>query len=101
MPANLVMNNSVFKNLTFCDTQSQNPYCGKFGVEEIVDIVFLSIFTVIGTFGNFLIIFLIIYDKGVHKQGNIFIINLATADLVVSNFCGVLLQNKYNSLYTE
>nr|CAB3254792.1 5-hydroxytryptamine receptor-like [Phallusia mammillata] len=53
---------------------------------KILEVVYLSFITVIGTIGNLLVIFSIIYAKRVHKSGNLFIINLAVADLIVTGF---------------
>ena len=76
--------NSAWENLSYCAlNQPTNPYCGVFEAKEIVEVVFLFIATLVGTSGNLLVIFSIIYDKRVHRHGNVFIINLAVADLIV------------------
>ena len=60
------------------------PYYMQYGAERIFDALYLTILTVVGTFGNLLVILSIIYAGRVNKNGNIFIINLAIADLIVS-----------------
>ena len=60
------------------------PYYMQYGAERIFDALYLTILTVVGTFGNLLVILSIIYTGRVNKNGNIFIINLAIADFVVS-----------------
>jgi len=50
----------------------------------IVDIIFLATLTICGTAGNLLIICSVIHAKTVLRNGNVFIINLACADLTVS-----------------
>lgn len=75
---------SLNNSSSYCVNQPQNPYCGQFGAEEIVDVIFLILFTLIGTAGNLLIISSIINESRAFKHGNLFIINLALADLIVS-----------------
>jgi len=48
-----------------------------------VEILYLTIVSLIGTLGNCLVIFSIIYGRAVNKNGNIFLINLAISDLLV------------------
>ena len=78
------MNTTLSLFETSRQQQSLNPYYENFGAAEVVEVTFLCLFTVLGMFGNFLVICSIIYAKRVFKQGNIFIINLAFADLIVS-----------------
>lgn len=73
-------NAMVLMNLT---TQRPDGYYPTESV-RIFEICYLSFLTVVGTVGNLLVIFSIIYAKRVHKSGNLFIINLAFADLIVS-----------------
>nr|CAB3254747.1 5-hydroxytryptamine receptor-like [Phallusia mammillata] len=67
-------------------TNTSGPYCGIYDAGRIVDAIFLVILTVVGTVGNFLVIFSIICARRVNKNGNVFIINLALADLIVTGF---------------
>jgi len=60
------------------------PYYRQYGAERIFDALYLTILTVVGTFGNLLVILSIVYAGRVNKNGNIIIINLAIADFVVS-----------------
>jgi len=77
-------NSTSIENLSYCQIyQPTNPSCGIFGAIEIVDVIFLSTLTLVGVFGNLLVISSIIYDKKVHFYGNVFIINLAVADVMV------------------
>ena len=66
--------------------QSTNSYYAMFGAKETVEVVFLTILSLVGSFGNLLVIFSIINDKRVQQHGNIFIINLAVADFMVIFF---------------
>ena len=50
----------------------------------IIDISFQFVFMITGTLGNLLVILSILFDKRTHQHGNIFILNLAVADLIVS-----------------
>ena len=78
-------NVSVTGSLSYCQQfQPNNPYCGVFGIAEQVEVVFLCVVILVGTFGNLLVICSIIYDQRLLKHGNVFIINLAVADLIVS-----------------
>jgi len=61
-----------------------NPWCGQFGARQIFEIIYLLLVSIVGTFGNLLVISSIVYKKRLHKHGNIFIVNLAVADLIVS-----------------
>lgn len=66
-----------------CDL-AKNPWCGQFGTQQIFEVIYLTILTIFGIFGNLLVIFSIVLEKKAHKNANIFIINLAIADFVVS-----------------
>jgi len=50
----------------------------------MIEIVVLIMVAVTGTFGNLLVITSIIYLHRQHKYGNMFLVNLAFADLLVS-----------------
>jgi len=77
-------NSTSSENLSYCQIfQPTNPYCGVFGAIEIVDEIFLSALALVGVCGNLLVISSIVYDKKIHYYGNVFIINLAVADMMV------------------
>ena len=61
-----------------------NPWCEQFGPQQFFEIFYLTSLTILGVFGNLLVIFSILLEKKIHKQANIFIVNLAFADFVVS-----------------
>ncbi|CAK8693990.1 unnamed protein product [Clavelina lepadiformis] len=83
MSQNITLNFS--SNLSYCELyQPKNPYCGIFGPGEIIEVIFLSLCSVVGSVGNCMVIFSIILEKVVHQRGNMFIINLAVADLIVT-----------------
>ena len=73
----------VDENISRCNV-TVNPWCEKFGVQQIIEVIYLSILTVLAFFGNLLVIFSIILEKKVHRNANVFIINLAFADFLVS-----------------
>ena len=72
------------QNLTGCDLEPQNPWCGKFGAQQYIEVIYLMILTILGCFGNLLVISSIALEKKVLKNANIFIVNLAVADFLVS-----------------
>ena len=76
------LSNSTNESLA-CDP-SKNPWCGLFGGRQIFEVSYLLIVSVFGTVGNLLVIASVVYKKRLHKHGNIFIVNLAVADLIVS-----------------
>lgn len=51
---------------------------------QVFEVTFLAVLAVTGTIGNLIVILSIIHAKLVHRNGNLFIINLALADLLVS-----------------
>uniref|UniRef100_H2YXT3 G-protein coupled receptors family 1 profile domain-containing protein n=1 Tax=Ciona savignyi TaxID=51511 RepID=H2YXT3_CIOSA len=61
-----------------------NPWYGIYGIQRIVEIVYLCTVIMIGTLGNMLVICSIKFAKRTHLNGNIFIVNLAFADLLVT-----------------
>ena len=73
-------------NLTFTkeDSQVDSPWQPYDEVLRTVEMVYLIALMVVGSLGNLLVISSIIHEKRVNKSGNIFIINLAVADLFVS-----------------
>ena len=69
--------------ITRCDLQPENPWCGLFGVQQYLEVVYLSAITVFGLLGNFILIASILFEKKLHKNANIFVVNLAIADFLV------------------
>jgi len=66
------------------------PYYMQYRPGRIFDALYLTILSVVGTFGNLLVILSILHEGKIKTNGNIFIINLAIADLIVSMlFTGV------------
>jgi len=84
---NLLDNNDVGFGTPTVETllESRTSQNNDIGVGEVFDISFLFIVTLVGTCGNLLVIFSIIFDKSVQQHGNLFIINLAVTDLLVGN----------------
>jgi len=68
----------------FDTVEDFGPYYLEYGPGRILDALYLSILIIVGTSGNLLVICSIIYVKRTNQNGNIFIINLALADLIVS-----------------
>ena len=83
--AYLVQNYSMVENasVTVCN-YTYNPWCGMFGSQQVFEVVYLVLLTLLGIFGNLLVIFSILLEKKLHKHANIFIANLAFADFLVS-----------------
>nr|CAB3254766.1 5-hydroxytryptamine receptor-like [Phallusia mammillata] len=52
-----------------------------------IEVFFLALIAIVGTFGNLILILSIVILKRVHKNGNIFLVNLAAADMLVSCVC--------------
>ncbi|XP_076802965.1 melatonin receptor type 1A-like [Clavelina lepadiformis] len=67
-----------------CDQQSDNPWCGQFGILQVFEVIYLLLLCIGGSLGNLLVIVSIIFEKKVTEQGNIFIINLAVADFYIT-----------------
>ena len=86
-------------NKSNCDPN--NPWCGQFGLQQYFEIVYLTVLTVLGIFGNLLVIFSIIVEKKTHKNGNLFISSLAVADFVVSKSLASCINSTYNFLYCK
>ena len=55
------------------------------GVTRVLEIIFYIVLCIGGTFGNLTVIFSIIMKRAIFKNGNLFIANLAVADLIVRN----------------
>jgi len=51
--------------------------------QMIAEVLYLTLIVVLGTIGNLTVIFSIVLERRVHMNGNIFVINLAIADLLV------------------
>ena len=66
----------------YCD--SSNPFCGIYDTRRVFEIVYLCFVIVTGTCGNLLVIMSITHARRLYKHGNVFIVNLAVADLIVS-----------------
>lgn len=72
-----------FNVTTLADnTTTINP--APLGPLEYFEVLYISLVVVLGTIGNLTVIFSIIFENRVHAHGNIFVINLAIADLLVS-----------------
>jgi len=70
---------------TWCDHyEPDNPWYGWDGGGRILELLCLTLISLVGTAGNLLVILSIVVEKRAHKHGNMFIINLAVADLMVS-----------------
>ena len=82
------LNGSTDVNGSFVEPEScnltLNPWCGVFGGRQVFEVIYLLFVSVFGSIGNLLVISSIIYKRRLHKHGNIFIVNLAVADLIVS-----------------
>ena len=61
---------------------STNPWCGEFGTRQYIELSYLVVIIVLGIFGN-LLVMLSMHFHGKKKE-NLFIINLAMADFIVS-----------------
>jgi len=55
----------------------------ELGAHELIEVVYLSTISLMGTLGNLMVISSIVLQKQALKDGNIFLINLAFADLLV------------------
>ncbi|XP_039272327.1 melatonin receptor type 1C-like isoform X2 [Styela clava] len=81
-----LINETMRSNIsTSLPPESTEPdYWPDFGALQYLEVIYLTIITVLGTIGNLIVMFSIALEKRVHAHGNIFIINLAIADLIVS-----------------
>uniref|UniRef100_H2YXV0 G-protein coupled receptors family 1 profile domain-containing protein n=1 Tax=Ciona savignyi TaxID=51511 RepID=H2YXV0_CIOSA len=70
-------------NASFLTTLVPEQIDRTFTAQNIIEIIFLIIVISVGSIGNILVISAIVYIKKVYSYGNIFIINLAVADLMV------------------
>lgn len=69
----------------YCRSCDQlNPWCGQFGAQRMVEIIYLLTVVVVGTLGNILVICSILHANRLYKHGNVFVVNLAIVDLVVT-----------------
>ena len=70
-------------NQTFYDLKNSS-FQHQLSNVEIFEIIYLLFVSIAGALGNLLIIFSIIFAKVFNNLGNIFLINLAFSDLLVS-----------------
>ena len=66
----------------YCD--GENYWCGRYDGTRIFQLVYLVVVIVVGVFGNLLVISSINYARRLYKHGNVFVVNLAIVDLMVS-----------------
>ena len=100
-------NFTTLNNLgNFTDTESYclhcdsvNLWCGKYDVKRIFELIYLLILILVGVFGNLLVILSIINAGKLYKHGNVFIVNLAIVDLLVSLFITVINSIVNSSLF--
>ncbi|CAK8693991.1 unnamed protein product [Clavelina lepadiformis] len=71
---------------SFPPTKSTDPWSDNNEARRVIELIFLAILTIVGTIGNLTVIFSIVLAKRVHSHGNVFVINLAVADLLVTGF---------------
>ena len=83
---NTTADNKLINASSRCIYQPQNPWCGLFGPQQYVEVAYLTVLTVLGVLGNIMLIFSVLFEKKLHKNANIFIVNLAFADFLVSCF---------------
>ncbi len=62
-----------------------NPHHDFIPIKYIPYFVWLIFISVVGTLGNTLIIFSVILNKNLQKTSNIFLVNLAVADIIVTS----------------
>jgi len=95
-------NQTQYSATTFrCDLEPQNPWCGQFGIQQYIEVGYLSIITLLGVMGNIVVIASILLEKKLHKQANIFIVNLALADFLVRIVYSCFNKKKYDLLYNK
>ena len=75
-----------FKEVEHCCQQldPENLWCGRYDVKRILSLVYLLVLIIVGVFGNLLVILSVANSKKLYKNGNVFIVNLAIVDLLVS-----------------
>ncbi|XP_078491982.1 melatonin receptor type 1B-like isoform X1 [Ciona intestinalis] len=78
-----ILNATVGPNLS-TTTTNPNPWYGIYGFQRTIEIVYLVCIILLGTLGNLLVICSIKSANRTHVSGNIFIVNLAVADLLVT-----------------
>ena len=61
-----------------------NPWCKISQEQKVIEVFYLLLISIVGTFGNVLVIVSIVLENRTYRFGNVFIINLAFADFVVS-----------------
>ena len=65
-------------------TESGYLWADKSDGHKIIEIIYLTVLAATGTLGNLTVIFSIILEHRIHSNGNVFVMNLAFADLLVS-----------------
>lgn len=68
-----------------CDIRT-NPWCEEFGVRQYVELIYLLLVTFCGSVGNIVVILSLSVFGNILQNGNLFTLNLAVADLIVSSF---------------
>ena len=64
-------------------TDNAYLWAGKSDAHRVIEIIYLTVLAATGSLGNLTVIFSIILERRIHANGNIFVINLAIADLLV------------------
>ena len=81
----LAVNNTTIKNQgQQCGTRLPNYWEGRFDARWVIELIFYAVLILVGVIGNLTVIGSILLAKAYDKNGNIFIINLAVADIIVS-----------------
>jgi len=76
-----------------------NYWCGRYDGKRAFQLAYLVLVIVVGVFGNLLVISSINYARRLYKHGNVFVVNLAIVDLMLT---GVYLPHVFaNVLKTE
>ena len=77
----------TFCNISLHDLGDNNLIWADRPLSELVaELIVLFLICIFGVFGNTLVIAALATEKNIFKSGNVFIINLAVADLLVSVF---------------
>jgi len=91
--AAFVDSNSVFKNCSDLRTTFSAEVNSP--IHLVLKITFLSMVSIVGSFGNLMVIFSLGENGNVYKKGRVFLVNLACADLYVSIFHSVVFMSWY------
>ena len=73
-------------NASDMDCLEVNPWCELSVEQKSIEVAYLLIIAIFGTLGNLMLIVSIVLESRTYRLGNIFIINLAFADFIVSIF---------------